>query len=165
VLEWPHFEGEPEAAHAPAFRIALLGGLSPIKGLDVLEACVQDAERRRLPLHFRVIGHLGRALPTWPQAPLSVSGSYPDERLDELLGLERADAVLFLSQVPESYSYTLSVAMRSGLPVLAPDFGAFPERMKAYRPGALYATNAQPAAINDALLARLQPAARAATGD
>lgn len=165
LLEWPHFENAPAPAQPPAFRIALLGGLSDIKGLDVLEACSHDAARRNLPLHFRVIGHLGRDIAQWPQAPVSVVGTYPDDRLDELLALERVDAVLFLSQVPESYSYTLTVAMRSGLPIMAPDFGAFPERLRGHRGAALFPWNVQPAALNDVLLALLQPAARAATGD
>ncbi len=165
VAEWAHFENAAEMVAPPAFRVAILGGISNIKGLDVLEACAQDAARRGLPLHFRVIGHLGRALAQWPDAPLSVTGTYPDARLDELLALERVDAVLFLSQVPESYSYTLSVALRSGVPILAPDFGAFPERLRNQRAATLFDWNTQPAALNDALLARLQPAARAATGD
>jgi GT2 family glycosyltransferase/glycosyltransferase involved in cell wall biosynthesis len=165
LTELPHFEGTPAPAAAPSFRIAVLGGLSAIKGLDVLEACSRDAMRRGLPLHFRVIGYIGRDIAQWPDAPLSVTGSYPDEHLDELLALERADAVLFLSQVPESYSYTLTVAMRSGLPILAPDLGAFPERLGGHRGATLFAWNLQPAALNDTLLARLQPAALAATGD
>lgn len=163
VQEWPHFEAEPEAM-PPAFRIVLLGGLSNVKGLDVLEACVQDAARRRLPLHYRVIGHLGRPLAQWPEAPLSITGSYPDARLDELLSLERADAVLFLSQVPESYSYTLTVAMRSGAPIVAPDFGAFPERLKGSRSASLFPLNTPPAALNDLLLDLLSPAVRTAAG-
>lgn len=164
VTEWPHFEEVPPAP-APAFRVALLGGLSAVKGLDVLDACVQDAQRRRLPLRFVVIGHLGRKLPQWPEAPLTVTGTYPDERLDELLALERVDAVLFLSQVPESYSYTLTAALRSGLPIVAPDFGAFPERLRGNRVATLLPWNTQPSVVNDALLARLQPAARSANGD
>jgi len=164
VQEWPHFEAVPEAM-PPAFRIVLLGGLSTVKGLDVLEACVNDASRRSLPLHFRVIGHLGRALAQWPEAPLSITGSYPDERLDELLSLERADAVLFLSQVPESYSYTLTVAMRSGATIVAPDFGAFPERLKGSRSAVLFPLATPPAGINDLLLELLSPAVRTAAGD
>jgi glycosyltransferase involved in cell wall biosynthesis len=145
--------------------VAILGGLSQIKGISILEACIQDTVRRALPIHYVVIGHLGRALPQWPNAPLSVTGSYPDERLDELLALERADAVLFLSQVPETYSYTLTVALRSRLPIFAPDFGAFPERLHGDRSATLFEWNAQPAALNDALLARLRPAAvRAVAG-
>ena len=164
IQQWPHFEEAPEPM-PPAFRIVLLGGISTVKGLDVLEACVNDARRRGLPLHFRVIGHLGRPLAQWPDAPLSITGSYPDSRVDELLALERPDAVLFLSQVPESYSYTLTAALRSGVPIVAPDFGAFPERLKGSREAVLFAWNAQPAAINDILLDSLRPAVRAATGD
>ena len=164
LQEWPHFESVPDVP-APAFRIVLLGGISTVKGLDVLEACVHDALRRALPLHFRVIGHLGRPLAQWPEAPLSITGSYPDARLDELLALERADAVLFLSQVPESYSYTLTVALRSGAPIVAPDFGAFSERLKGARSATFFPWNTQPGAINDLLLAALNPAVRTASGD
>jgi GT2 family glycosyltransferase len=164
IQEWPHFEAVPDVP-APAYRIVLLGGISTVKGLDVLEACVHDAARRGLPLHFRVIGHLGRPLAQWPEAPLSITGSYPDERLDELLALERADAVLFLSQVPESYSYTLTVALRSGASIVAPDLGAFPERLKGARSATLFPWNTQPGAINDLLLALLNPAVRTASGD
>ena len=35
----------------------------------------------------------------------------------------------FPAQVPESYSYTLSAALRAGLPVVAPNLGAFAERL------------------------------------
>jgi glycosyltransferase involved in cell wall biosynthesis len=37
--------------------------------------------------------------------------------------------IWFPAQWPETYSYTLSAAMRAGLPIVAPDFGAFPERL------------------------------------
>jgi GT2 family glycosyltransferase/glycosyltransferase involved in cell wall biosynthesis len=164
IQDWAHFEPTP-APVPPSFRIVLLGGISSVKGLDVLEACAHDAARRGLPLHFRVIGHLGRPLAQWPEAPLSITGSYPDARLDELLSLERPDAVLFLSQVPESYSYTLTAALGSGAPILAPDFGAFPERLKGSRSSVLFPWNTQPAAINDLLLERLSPAVRTAAGD
>ena len=39
------------------------------------------------------------------------------------------DLVWFPAQVPESYSYTLSAALRAGLPVVAPNLGAFAERL------------------------------------
>lgn len=160
ALEWPH----PEAARTtPAlFKVALLGGLSPLKGSRVLEACVRDAQARGLPLHFRVLGHVDRPMPVWPQAPLSISGSYPEDRLDELIAVERPDAFLFLSRVPETYSYTLSAAMRTGLPVIATRFGAFPERLHGYRRHVLVDVDASPAAVNDALVDCLSAAARGA---
>jgi GT2 family glycosyltransferase/glycosyltransferase involved in cell wall biosynthesis len=156
-LEWSHPEMS-EPARAP-FKVALLGGVSAIKGIHALEACAADAARRGLPLHFHVIGHVDRPMKTWPEAPMTVSGSYPDDKLNELIGLERPDAFLFLSQVPETYSYTLSSAMRTGLPIVATRLGALPERLRGYRNHALVEPDAPAQAINDALLARLRPPA------
>ena len=152
-LMWPH----PETVRpSPAlFKVALLGGVSPIKGAEAFEACVGDARARGLPLHFHVIGHIGRPIDTWPAAPVSVGGSYPEAKLQELIALERPDAFLFLSQVPETYSYTLSAAMQTGLPIVATRAGAFPERLHGYRRHLLVALDAPAAAINDALLATL----------
>jgi glycosyltransferase involved in cell wall biosynthesis len=157
TVEWPHPELRKPAR--ATFKVALLGGVSAIKGMLALEACAQDAALRGLPLHFHVIGHIDRPVKVWPEAPLTVSGSYPDERLNELVGIERPDAFLFLSQVPETYSYTLSVAMQTGLPIVATRLGALPERLRAYRQHALVEPDAPAGAINDALLARLRPAA------
>jgi glycosyltransferase involved in cell wall biosynthesis len=156
-LEWPHPEMRP--LPATVYKVALLGGVSAIKGALTLEACVRDASERGLPLHFHVIGHVDRPLKTWPAAPLTIGGSYPDEQLAPLVALERPDAFLFLSQVPETYSYTLSVAMHTGLPIVATRLGALPQRLAGYRSHALVAPDAPASAINDALLARLRPIA------
>ena len=155
-LEWSH----PELPRTPArlVKAALLGGLSPIKGARVLEACVADAAERKLPLHFHVIGHVDRPMRTWPEAPLTIGGSYPEEGLPELIALARPDAFLFLSQVPETHSYTLTAAMAAGLPIVATRLGAFPERLRGYPSHTLIAPDARPGAINDALLACVEQA-------
>lgn len=151
ILEWPHPQALPAARVRPV-KVLLLGNMAPIKGLEVLAACVEDAKARGLPLHFSVLGHTAHALPQWPEAPLSVSGTYPDDRLPELVALERADVAFFPSQVPESFSYTLTVAMQAGLPIVATDLGAFPDRLRNYRPHVLVPLDASPAHINDLLL-------------
>ena len=152
TVQWPHPESETAPAKPPV-RVLLPGGLAAIKGFAVVEACVRDALARDLPLHFRVLGHLERALPQWPDAPLSITGSYPDGTLDRLIALERGDVVFFPAQVPESYSYTLSAAMRAGLPIVASDLGALPERLRGYAAATLVAPDAAAGALNDALLA------------
>ena len=152
TVQWPHPEAESPAPPPPV-RVLLPGGLSAIKGLDVVEACVRDAQERSLPLHFRVLGHLERTLPQWPAAPLTITGSYPDGSLDLLIAQERGDVVFFPAQVPESYSYTLSAAMRSGLPIVATDLGALPERLRGYPAATLVAAAAAAGTLNDALLA------------
>ena len=152
-LEWPH--PEMPRAMPTIHKVAILGGISVAKGARLLEACVADAATRRLPLHFRVLGQVDRPMAIWPAAPLSISGTYCDDTLGELLAIERPDAFLFLAQVPETYSYTLSSAMRTGLPIVATRLGAFPERLRNYRAHVLVAPDAPAAAVNDALLARL----------
>ena len=153
-LEWSHPE---TVAPAPSIsKVALIGGVSEIKGARLLEACVADAAARRLPLHFHVVGHVDRPMKRWPEAPLTIGGSYPEASLErELIAVERPDAFLFLSLVPETYSYTLSTAMATGLPIVATRLGAFPERLRGYRRHVLVPADAGAAQVNDALLACL----------
>ena len=151
IAVWPHPEPAlPRPAHV--VRVVLLGNLSPEKGLHVVAACALDARARNLPLAFRVLGATAAPLPAWPQAPLSVHGSYDDAKLVELLAVEGADVLFFPAQVPETYSYTLSVALASGAPIVASAIGAFTERL-AGRPNArTLPFDASPGAWNDALL-------------
>lgn len=113
-------------------KILVLGKLSLMKGLKLLEACALDARTRDLPLYFRVIGFPEEEVAQEPAAPLSFYGRYDDSRLPELIALERADLIFFPALWPETYSYTLSYAMQSGLPVAAPRLGAFTERLADY---------------------------------
>jgi glycosyltransferase involved in cell wall biosynthesis len=153
---WPHPEMRPAAESI--HKVVVLGGLSPIKGVDLFEACVRDAAARALPLHFQVLGHVSRPLEVPPQARVTVLGSYEDARLASLVALERPDAFLFLSQVPESYSYTLTIAMQTGKPIVATQHGAFPERLRGYPAASLVARDAPARAVNDTLLRLAQSA-------
>ncbi len=147
---WPHPEMRAESPRI--HKVVVLGGLSAIKGMDLFEACVRDAQARALPLHFEVLGHIGRPLALERDAPVRISGSYSDELLGRLVALERPDAFLFLSQVPETYSYTLSVAMQTGKPIVSTSLGAFAERLRGYPAASLVAPEADAAQVNDTLL-------------
>jgi glycosyltransferase involved in cell wall biosynthesis len=109
-------------------------------------------------LHFHVIGHVDRPMPVAPVVPLTIGGSYDDEHLARVIALERPDAWLFLARVPETWSYTLSAALATGLPIVATALGAIAERLRDVRHAQLVAPDATAGAINDALLAQLQPA-------
>ncbi len=119
----------PPPAWANELKIVVLGRLTPAKGLYLLEACAADARARSLPLFFRVIGHTERELQPKSDSVLSFSGAYEDDELSLLIARERPDCVFFPAQWPETYSYTLSVAIRTGLPIIAPRLGAFIERL------------------------------------
>lgn len=157
---WTH--PELPVATPRAIKVLLLGATSKIKGSDLLEACVRDARERELPLFFHLLGHLDRAMPVFPDAPLRVLGSYPDGELARLIEVERPDVFLFLSRFPETYSYTVGSAMATGKPIVAPRFGAFPERLARYACASLYPLDAEASQINDAIVAAAASMNRAA---
>jgi GT2 family glycosyltransferase/glycosyltransferase involved in cell wall biosynthesis len=144
-----------EAALAPVarvVRVVTLGTLSPEKGVRVVAACAMDARVRALPLSFRVLGSTTEPLPQWPSAALSLHGQYSDDELPALIAAERPDVIWFPAQVPESYSYTLSVALASGAAIVASDLGAFPERLAGNPRAMLVPWNANAAAWNESLV-------------
>jgi hypothetical protein len=120
--------------------------------MEALVACARDARSRGLPLRFRVVGHLA-----WPvdgeALPLSFTGEYAEGMLPALIEQERADAVFFPAQWPETWSYTLTTAIASGLPIVATSLGAFPERLQGVARARVLAWDSPAAAFNDALLA------------
>lgn len=118
----------PVAADEP-LRIAVLGALSPVKGPDLLEQCALDAKQRDLALEFHLLGYAYRDLITAPRSRLTVHGAYRDSELPTLLADLKPHLVWFPAQWPETYSYTLSACLHAGLPIVAPDLGAFPERL------------------------------------
>lgn len=158
---WPHAESPPRPEPSPV-RVLVPGAISPAKGIDVLEACARDAAARALPIHFRVLGFLSRPLDRWPSAPLSVTGEHPEGALPALLALERGDVVFLPAQCPETFSYTLSAALASGLPVMATDLGAFPERLAGRDHARIVPWNMPAPEMNDALLALARKPAAAA---
>lgn len=155
---WNHPRGQAQAARAP-LRVLVPGAISPAKGMALLEACVRDAAARDLPLHFRVLGYTARALPPWPALPFSITGEFAEGRLPELIALERGDVVFFPAQCPESFSYTLSDALDSALPIVATDLGALPERLAGRASTRVVRWDSPPGAVNDAILACAAPAA------
>ncbi|WP_265300651.1 methyltransferase domain-containing protein [Verminephrobacter eiseniae] len=110
-------------------KIVVLGALSAIKGADLLEAVALQAARRQAPVEFHLLGYGYRHLQTQPRARLTVHGAYEDPDLPGLLHWLQPDLVWFPALWPETYSYTLSAALQAGLPVVAPDLGAFAERL------------------------------------
>ena len=148
---WPHPETSP--ARAPAIvRVVTLGNLSPEKGLHVVAACAEDARARGLPMTFRVLGATTAPIAQSPDAPLTIHGSYPEERLPRLLAAERADVLFFPAQAPETFSYTLSAALATDTPIVAAAIGAFTERLAGRARVRLLPFDASAAQWNAAIL-------------
>jgi hypothetical protein len=121
--------------HAPdtPLKIVGLGALSQIKGADVVEAVALLASKQKAPIEIHLLGYGYRQLRTQPHARLTVHGAYEDKDLPALLKWLQPDVVWFPALWPETYSYTLSASLEAGLPIVAPQLGAFAERL-ANRP-------------------------------
>lgn len=110
-------------------KVVVLGALGIIKGADLLEAVALEARAARAPVEFHLLGYSYRKLRCKPFSALEVHGAYQEAELAGLLKELDADVAWFPGSCPETYSYTLSACLRAGLPVVAPQIGAFPERL------------------------------------
>jgi GT2 family glycosyltransferase/glycosyltransferase involved in cell wall biosynthesis len=120
----------PVAAPPPLrrkLRIAVLGVLANSKGSLTVQALAEAADPATLEIHL--IGYPEVPLPEEAAKRIRVTGEYKDADLPELLAEVKPHLVWFPAQWPETYSYTLSAAIDSGLPIVATRFGAFPERL------------------------------------
>ena len=114
-------------------KVLVIGALSKIKGADRLEKVAILCAKQNVNVEFELIGYSYRDLVSKPKSQLTISGQYDDETLVALLKEKHtnneADIVWFTALWPETYSYTLSSAIEAGLPVVAPNIGAFAERL------------------------------------
>ena len=146
VICMPH----PEPAIQPpdVVKVALLGALSNAKGLSVALSVAAHAQATRSPLLLRLIGHGAEPLPSM----LTATGSYAAEDLPKLIASERPDVIWLPSQVPETFSFTLSAALASGLPIVASNIGALADRLRDIPNATLHSYDATTAVWHDSLL-------------
>ena len=113
----------PEVESGERIRIMVLGALSKEKGADVLEHVAIGSS---IECEFHLVGCSYRPI----DSMVVDHGPYMEDQLDGII--ERIDphVIWFPAKWPETYSYTLSEAMRNGRAVIVPDIGAFPERVR-----------------------------------
>jgi GT2 family glycosyltransferase/glycosyltransferase involved in cell wall biosynthesis len=109
-------------------RFAILGVLAEHKGLSLIADALAIVKKENLPIEFALIGYSARAFPS--NKFFTQTGPYEDAELPALIEEIDPDAILFPAQWPETYSYTLSIAILSGRPVVVSNIGALPERVK-----------------------------------
>ena len=91
-------------------RILVLGALSKEKGADILEECAKRSSIRSYKLEFHLVGYAYRPL----DGLIKQNGAYHDGDLDHLIRKVDPHIIWFPAVWPETYSYTLSAALRSG---------------------------------------------------
>lgn len=113
---WRYTGGRP-------LRVLVAGAISREKGAELLEA-VADA----LPsaeVEFHLMGYAYRAL----SSSVKTYGPYDNSQVAGLVQDIAPDVIWYPALWPETYSYTLSIALRLGLPAVVPNLGAFAERV------------------------------------
>ena len=132
----PHDDHLPEchpASRRPAdgtLKIAMVGALGHHKGSKVLESLAFHAHDIKLPVAYSVIGYSDRDA-ILEQYGVSIEGRYDSEsdvfdKIDEI----QPDLIFISSIWPETYCYTLSIALKKRVPTVVFDIGAQAERVE-----------------------------------
>jgi glycosyltransferase involved in cell wall biosynthesis len=120
---------------AHPLRVVMIGVLAEHKGKHKVLDAIAAAAASDLPLHFHLVGYLGLTdgqMSDAMAARFSSTGWYKEHDLPKLIEEAEADVFLFASTAPETYSFTLTSAMKTGRPIVAPAHGAYPERLETY---------------------------------
>ena len=113
-------------------RIAMIGTLAPHKGGKLISNMMRIIDKNKKNYELKLIGFVQNHPSTKSlinNKHFSSTGKYDDSKLQQEIRKYNPHLVLFASQCPETYCYTLSAALRGGFPILAPSIGAFLERL------------------------------------
>ncbi|WP_286293039.1 FkbM family methyltransferase [Aminobacter sp. SS-2016] len=156
----PHAESDRPFARKVALpyvggvlKVVTIGAIGDHKGARILEACIDDARNRELPIAFSIVGFTSSQKLNG-SSEIQITGGYKEDQVFDALDDVKAHVALLPSVWPETYSYTLSIALEAGYPVCTFDMGAPAERLRALRKGLLLPleTMSDPAKINDVLI-------------
>ena len=134
----PYPEPVRQQREGRPLRVLVLGALSREKGADKLEAVARAMADQ--PVEFHLLGYAYRAL----SINVVTHGPYQNSDVYSLIEGIAPDVVWYPALWPETYSYTLSIALHCGLPVVVPDIGAFPERVTRRSLSAIVAWDKSP---------------------
>jgi glycosyltransferase involved in cell wall biosynthesis len=116
-------------AHQPLV-VGVLGGMNPFKGSAKVSACALRVRETAAPIVFHVVGSASTEMPLAPTVSLFETGKYEQYQVQTLIKDVGPHVIWFPTQVPETFSYTLSEALEAGLPVVVPNIGAFAGRVR-----------------------------------
>lgn len=163
ILVRPHPEPPAPATAAAVpwhqgerLRVAVIGAIGPHKGSQLLLEMARDAEARGLEIDYVIVGYTNMDAKFRQQSNVSVTGRYDEAGVFDILASQACHLALIPSLWPETYCYTLSIALMAGFPVATFAFGAPGDRLRALDPdGAVLLpleAMADPGLVNDLLL-------------
>jgi GT2 family glycosyltransferase/glycosyltransferase involved in cell wall biosynthesis len=122
---WP-IQLHPRGPAPARLRVVILGTLADHKGAKTVAALCQSTPG----LDIHVVGEVEENFPAEARKSIHIGGAYAEAALPGLIRRASPHVLWFPAPWPETYSYTLSAAIDSGLPIVATNIGAFPERLR-----------------------------------
>jgi len=112
-------------------RVIIIGAISTIKGFNILLESAKWAKVNQQKICFVVLGYTlnDKLLESYG---VEITGRYSDADADGLLENLKPDLIWFPAIWPETYSYTLDIAMKSNIPIVAFNIGAIAERLMEF---------------------------------
>jgi glycosyltransferase involved in cell wall biosynthesis len=117
-------------------RLAFLGNFLHYKGNKTFLELVKYYKNNDSP-DFSIIGNIFDPSLVPSYTNLHIAGGYTRDNVVRKIHQADPDMILLLSNWPETFSYTLSEAIASGVPVISTDGGALRERVSKERAGFL----------------------------
>ena len=142
----------PRPPGTGARTIAVIGGIGPAKGFDLLTACAEDAAARGLRLRFIVVGSSADDDRLLATGRIFVTGHYREGEALNLINGFAPDLAFLPSIWPETWCFALGEAWRAGLYAVTFDLGAQAERLRATGRGLTLPLGLPAPRINDVLL-------------
>lgn len=115
------------------FNVAFVGVMAKHKGAEVVEQLIKNTKEKDIVYHL--FGKTECPSLEHNKDNYINHGQYKRSDLSKLLKDNNIHLVCNLSIWPETYSYTLTETIASGVPVLALDYGAVSERINKYHFG------------------------------
>lgn len=172
ILVVPHADHSPDTAPAvpPPLRdttvVAIIGAIGPHKGSDVLAALAAHAQNADLKIGYHLIGYSNQDSQL-ASLGVRITGRYHDEAVAfDYLDRIQPDLILIPSIWPETFCYTLSLALKKQIPTAVFDLGAQAERVRSHGRGHVLPIELieRPAELTEALMQLTMPKTSRDTG-
>jgi glycosyltransferase involved in cell wall biosynthesis len=134
------------------FNVLLIGAIGPHKGYYQLLNLVKHAEQNYPELIFHIVGYTMNDEDFKIYQNVKIYGQYSDSTLPKLIKKVECSCALFLSNWPETYSYTLSEAIQNNVYPIVLDIGAPAERLREHGVGMILPLNSTLSDICKALI-------------
>lgn len=145
-------QGKIKLGQSDRFRVCIIGAIGVEKGYDIIQALLQDADKRDLPIEFVLVGRSADDEKLMRSNRIFITGEYKEEEAVTLVAEQNADLAFFPSIWPETWCYSLSIAWRAGLKTVGYDIGAISERIMDTKRGKVMPLHFSIAKQNDFLL-------------